>query len=224
MACTLFGGVIAASAEGVKLDDELTAAKKLGFLSASQESRIDQTAAQTEVVEMITAAVQKRYGKTGKFLADRKSNAGSAAATRHYFASTLYFAMYEQTNSVKYSGYMDYMLMATANINSNIQADAEPMGVRKDGSIGTLDIFEDCADISNVQGNDTVAAKYQFMDDYGSDSSVVCVCALYDRVTGLPVMSLDSKNKFNPQKKLPLATPRGLRCGFTEALRAGKNM
>lgn len=202
MACTLFSGVIAASAEGVKLDDELSAAKKLGFLSASQESRIDQTAAQTEVVEMIIAAVQKRYGKTGKFLADRKSNAGSAAATRHYFASTLYFAMYEQTNSVKYSGYMDYMLMASANPNENIMPDAEVIGVRRDGTVGVLNIFEEIADNDSIQGDDKIAAKYQFMDDYGTDTAVVYVCALYDRVTGLPVMSLDSKNKFNPQKKI----------------------
>lgn len=61
----------------------------------------------------------------------------TSAATRHYFASTLYFAMYEQTNSPKYSGYdVDYMEMATAGLNDKVMADAQVMGVRKDGSIG----------------------------------------------------------------------------------------
>ncbi len=182
--------------------DELAAAKELGFLSASQESSIDKPATQIEVVEMISAAVNKRYGEIGKFLADRKSNAGSAAATRHYFASTLYFAMYEQTNSPKYNGYEDYMLMANININDKIMADAEVYAIRKDGTIGTLNLFEDCADIGSVQGNDKIAAKYRLWDDYGADSSVIYVCALYDRVTGLPVMALDSKNNFNPQNEI----------------------
>lgn len=44
----------------------------------------------------------------------------TSAATRHYFASTLYFTMYEQTNSPKYSGYnVDYMEMATADTGFN---------------------------------------------------------------------------------------------------------
>ena len=95
MVFTLFGGAMTTSAATVKLDSELTAAKKLGFLSASQAKRINKTATQTEVTKMITTAVKKRYGKTGKFLVDRKKAAGSSAATRHYFASTLYFAMYQ---------------------------------------------------------------------------------------------------------------------------------
>ncbi len=204
MVCTLFGGMLTTPAASVKLDDELTAAKKLHFLSASQAKRINKTATQTEVVKMISAAVKKRYGKTGKFLADRKRRAGSKAATRHYFASTLYFAMYEQTNSPKYKDYMDYMCYASANPNEKIQPDAEVIGTRKDGTIGTLDLYEDIADSGSIQGNDKIAAKYQFMDDYGTDTAVVYVCALYDRVTGLPVMALDGKNKFHPQKKITI--------------------
>lgn len=150
---------------------------------------------------MISTAVKKRYGKTGKFLADRKKAAGSLAATRHYFASTLYFAMYEQILSPKYPGYEDYMLMATAEMSDKVMPDAEVMDVRKDGSIGTLSMFDECADIENIHGNDKIAKKYKYMVDYGSDTSMVYVCALYDRVTGLPVMSLDSKNRFLPQKK-----------------------
>lgn len=200
MVCTLFGGMFTASAAGGKLDDELAAAKKLGFLSASQESRVDKTATQTEVVTMISSAVKKRYGKTGKFLADRKSRAGSSAATRHYYASTLYFAMYEQINSPKYSDYENYMVSAA--INLNIMPDAEIMGVRKDGSIGTIDIFNDCADIDKVRGDVWMPEKYKFWEDYGVDSALVYVCALYDRVTGLPVMALDSKNNFYPQKEM----------------------
>ena len=70
MVFTLFGGMVTTSAATVKLDSELTAAKKLGFLSASQAKRINKTATQTEVTKMISTAVKKRYGKTGKFLAD----------------------------------------------------------------------------------------------------------------------------------------------------------
>lgn len=202
LVCTLFGGVVTTPAAGTKLDSELKTAKKLGFLSASQEKRINKTAKQTDVVNMITAAVKKRYGKTGKFLKDRKSKAGSSAATRHYFASTLYFAMYQQKMSPKYKGYEDYMRMATAEMSDKVMPDAEPIGVRKDGSIGALNIFEDCADLGSIQGNDKIEKKYKYMVDYGSDSSVVYVCALYDRVTGLSVLALDSKNKFNPQKKM----------------------
>lgn len=204
MVCTLFGGMLTTPAAGVKLDDELTAAKKLHFLSASQAKRIKKTATQTDVVKMISAAVKKRYGKTGKFLADRTKKAGSKAATRHYFASTLYFAMYEQTNSPKYKDYMDYMCYASANPNEKIQPDAEVMGIRKDGTIGTLDLYEEIADSGSIQGNDKIAKKYEYMVDYGTDTAVVYVCALYDRVTGLPVMSLNSKNKFNPQKKITI--------------------
>lgn len=223
MVCTLFGGVFTASAADVKLDDELTAAKNLGFLSASQESRIDKAVAQTEVVEMISAAVQKRYGKTGKFLADRKTAAGSSAATRHYYASTLYFAMYEQINSPKYYGYSDYMLMANAEINEKIMPDAAVVGVRKDGSIGELNLFDDCADIGKVQGDDKIAAKYQYMVDYGADSAVVVVCALYDRVTGLPVMALDSKNNFNPQNKMTVGDAARATLRFYRSLEGKEN-
>ena len=65
MVFTLFGGAMTTSAATVKLDSELTAAKKLGFLSASQAKRINKTATQTEVTKMISTAVKKRYGKTG---------------------------------------------------------------------------------------------------------------------------------------------------------------
>ena len=224
MVFTLFGGAMTTSAATVKLDSELTAAKKLGFLSTSQEKRINKTATQTEVTKMITTAVKKRYGKTGKFLADRKKAAGSSAATRHYFASTLYFAMYEQTNSPKYSGYnVDYMEMATAGINEKVMADAEVMGVRKDGSIGTLSLFDECADIENIHGNEKIAKKYKYMVDYGSDSSMVYVCALYDRVTGLPVMSLDSKNRFLPQKKMTVGDAARATLRFYRSLEGKEN-
>lgn len=223
MVFTLFGGAMTTSAATVKLDSELTAAKKLGFLSASQAKRINKTATQTEVTKMITTAVKKRYGKTGKFLVDRKKAAGSSAATRHYFASTLYFAMYQQILSPKYPGYEDYMLMATAEMSDKVMADAEIMGVRKDGSIGTLNIFEDCADLESIQGNDKIAKKYKYMVDYGSDTSMVYVCALYDRVTGLPVMSLDSKNRFLPQKKMTVGDAARATLRFYRSLEGKEN-
>lgn len=102
-----------------RLDSELTAAKKLGFLTSAQAKKVNKNISQKDAVTIISKAIKKSYGKTGKFLADRKKAASSKkTATKRYISSTLYFAAYEQLKSPKYKNYQNYMDTVTEKVYS----------------------------------------------------------------------------------------------------------
>ena len=184
---------------------ELELVRELGFLTDEQAKRVTKGINQVETVQMIARVIEKSFGKTGNFLADReKAASAEKIATRHYFSSTLYFAAYEQIKKPAYENYTSFMDTASNGYDDAMSPDAVVVLEKQNGKIAEGSVYEDCTDRSDINGNPTVASisKYVFLEDFGCEASAQYLCTLYDRVSGLPVMTLNDKNEFRPQEEM----------------------
>lgn len=187
---------------------EIAKAKQLGILTAEQGKRLDKQATQLEADQMAERALKKVFGTSGQYLPDRIKRASSTeAASRYYFAATMFYSAADIVMDFKYPGY-EKIMDTSFDGNSDygvLMPDARMYCIKSDGTLSycSADDFSDSDEITPWNNPQAKAENNARMHiDYGNIDAVNYMLMCFDRETALAAMEPYKDHSFRPKKKM----------------------